>query len=125
MRGDVTKWVLKECARSLLPADIMQRPKQGFGVPLERWFGADFGRLAREVLLDRRARERGWFDPAGVEAVLTGVGSRDDRRARQVFTLVCLELWAQTWVDRPREALVAPTTGPYALHPAVAATARD
>lgn len=125
LRGDITKWALKECARTLLPPEIMQRPKQGFGVPLERWFGADFGRLAREVLLDRRARERGWFDPAGVEAVLSGVGARDDRRARQVFTLVCLELWAQTWVDRPRESLMQPTTGPYPLHPAVAATARD
>jgi len=125
LRGDVTKWVLKECARAMLPAEIMQRPKQGFGVPLERWFGADFGRLAREVLLDRRARERGWLDPAGVEAVLSGVGSRDDRRARQVFTLVCLELWAQTWVDRPRESLMEPATGPYPLHSAVAATARD
>jgi hypothetical protein len=42
-----------------------------------------------------------------------------------VFTLVCLELWAQTWLDRPREALVAPTDGLLPLHPAVAATARD
>lgn len=125
LRGDVTKWVLKECARPMLPPEIMHRPKQGFGVPLERWFGSDFGRLAREVLLDRRARERGWFDPAGVEAVLSGSGARNDRHARQVFTLVCLELWAQTWVDRPREVLMQPTTGPYPLHAAVAATARD
>jgi asparagine synthase (glutamine-hydrolysing) len=70
LRGDITKWALKECARTLLPENILQRPKQGFGVPLERWFGADFGRLAREVLLDPRARDRGWLDPAGVQRVL-------------------------------------------------------
>jgi len=125
LRGGVTKWVLREVARPLLPPGTLQRGKQGFGVPLEHWFGADFGRLAREVLLDRRCRGRGWLDPAGVERVLAGEGMRDDRRARQVFTLVCLELWAQSWLDRPREALRAPADGPLELHEAVRATARD
>ena len=125
LRGDVTKWALKECVKPMLPPAILQRGKQGFGVPLERWFGADFGRLAREVLLDKRCRDRGWLDPKGVQHVLDGPGARDDRRARQVFTLVCLELWAQTWVDRPREALIHPTDGPLPLHPAVAATVKD
>jgi len=124
LRGDVTKWALKECARPLLPPAILERGKQGFGVPLEHWFGADFGRLAREVLLDRRCRERGWLDPRGVEHVLDGRDARDDRHARQVFTLVCLELWAQGSVDRPREATAEPTDGPLPLHPAVAATAK-
>jgi asparagine synthase (glutamine-hydrolysing) len=124
LRGDVTKWALKECVRPMLPEGILKRGKQGFGVPLERWFGADFGKLAREVLLDKRCRDRGWLDPKGVERVLNGTGTRDDRRARQVFTLLCLELWARAWVDRPREQLVQPTDGPLPLHPAVAATAK-
>lgn len=124
LRGDVTKWALKETARTLLPPEILSRGKQGFGVPLERWFGNDFGRLAREVLLDKRARDRGWLDAAGVERVLKGEGARDDKQARQVFTLVCLELWAQTWLDRPRESLAEPVDGPLPLHEAVAATAK-
>lgn len=125
LRGKVTKWVLKEAARPLLPAGILERPKQGFGVPLEHWFGADFGRLAREVLLDGRCRARGWLDPVALERMLSGDEGRLSRRARQVFTLVCLELWAQTWLDRPREALGSPTDGPLPLHPAVAASAKD
>jgi asparagine synthase (glutamine-hydrolysing) len=125
LRGDTTKWVLRECARALLPPGILARGKQGFGVPLERWFGADFGRLAREVLLDRRCRERGWLDPAGVRRVLDGRTTRDDRHARQVFTLVCLELWAQAWLDRPREALAGPADGPLPLHAAVRDAAKD
>jgi asparagine synthase (glutamine-hydrolysing) len=125
LRGDVTKWVLRECVRPLLPPAIMARGKQGFGVPLERWFAGDFGRLAREVLLDRRCRERGWLAAPEVERLLAGDGLRDAVRAKRVYTLVCLELWAQCYLDRPREALTAPTDGPYPLHPAVAASARD
>jgi asparagine synthase (glutamine-hydrolysing) len=125
LRGDVTKWALREVARPLLPPAILQRGKQGFGVPLQHWFGQEFGRLAREVLLDRRCRDRGWLDPRGVEALLAGGGLREERRAKQVFTLVCLELWAQTWLDRPRASLEQPSDGPLQLHSAVRDTVKD
>jgi asparagine synthase (glutamine-hydrolysing) len=110
LKGDVTKWIFKESVKDLLPPETLARGKQGFGMPLERWLGGDFGALARDVLLDPRARGRGWLDPRGVEAVLTGRGVRDDRRARQAWALVCLELWAQTFVDRPRESLAGPSS---------------
>ena len=125
LRGGVTKWVLREVVRPMLPAGILERPKQGFGIPLERWFAGDFGRLAREVLLDRRCIERGWLEPAAVARLLAGDGLRDDVRAKRVFTLVALELWAQCYLDRPRDETVAPTDGPYVLHAAVADRARD
>ena len=108
LRDGVGKWVLREAVRDLLPPEILARGKQGFAVPIERWFGDRFGALARDVLLDPRARARGWFDARAIERVLAGEGLRGDRRARQVFALVNLELWAQTYLDRPREALDAP-----------------
>jgi asparagine synthase (glutamine-hydrolysing) len=111
LRGDVTKWILKEVASDLLPPAILQRGKQGFGMPLDRWFGGDFGRLAREVLLDPRARGRGWFDPRGIEVLLSGEGQRVERAARQTWALVCLELWAQSYLDRPGDAFSAPLPG--------------
>jgi asparagine synthase (glutamine-hydrolysing) len=121
LRGGVSKWILKECVRDLLPEETLNRGKQGFGVPLEHWFGAEFGTLAREVLLDSRARGRGWFDPRGVEAVLEAKGAREERRVRQVWALVCLELWAQTYLDRPRDRLA----GPMESLPVASARARD
>jgi asparagine synthase (glutamine-hydrolysing) len=108
LRDGVTKWILKSCVRDLLPPAILDRGKQGFGVPLERWFGADFGAMAREILLDPRARGRGWLDPRGVEQVLSGRDTRETLRARQVWSLVCLELWAQTYLDRPGDAIRDP-----------------
>jgi len=112
LHGDVTKWVLKSCVRDLLPPAILDRGKQGFGVPLERWFGDEFGAMAREILLDPRARKRGWLDPRGVERVLCGKDMRETHRARQVWSLVCLELWAQTYLDRPGDAFREPLAPP-------------
>jgi len=121
LRGDVSKWVLRESVQPLLPAPILARGKQGFGVPLERWFHGEFGKLAREVLLDDRTRARGWLEPAAVQSLLSRSDLRQALRARRTFTLVCLELWARTYLDRPRAELTAPTDGRHRLHPAVAA----
>ena len=91
-----------------VPRSILARGKQGFGVPLERWFGEDFGRLAREVLFDPRAGARSWLDPREVTRVVEAPGARASTRVGQVWMLVCLELWAQGYVDGPREAAAAP-----------------
>ena len=111
LRGEVTKWILKEVASDLLPAEILARPKRGFGIPLDRWFGGDFGRLAREVLLDPRARRRGWFDAAAVETLVTGARQGAERGVKQTWNLVCLELWAQSYLDRPGDAFSEPLPG--------------
>jgi asparagine synthase (glutamine-hydrolysing) len=108
LREGVGKWILRESVRDLLPAETLAREKQGFAVPIERWFGGSFGALAREVLEDPRARGRGWLNPRAVSRVLAGNGLREERRARQVFALVMLELWAQTYLDRARETLDTP-----------------
>ena len=52
-------------------------------------------------------------------------GLREELRAKRAYTLVCLELWARCFLDRPRAELTAPTDGPYPLHPAVAETVSD
>jgi len=108
LREGTGKWILRRCVQDLLPPEILARGKQGFGVPLGRWFDGAFGTLAREVLLDPAARHRGWFDTGAVARLLEGDENRISRRSRQIWSLVCLELWAQTYVDRPRDAIGQP-----------------
>ncbi|HEV2104386.1 MAG TPA: asparagine synthase (glutamine-hydrolyzing) [Candidatus Eisenbacteria bacterium] len=103
LRGDVTKWILKQAVADLLPARFFARPKRGFGVPLAAWLRGRAAGFARDVLHDARTRERGWLDPRALAAHADGAA---DLHAQ--WTLLCLELWARTYLDRPREALVAP-----------------
>jgi asparagine synthase (glutamine-hydrolysing) len=124
LREGRTKWILRECVKDLLPPEILARGKQGFAVPLERWFGDDFGRLAREVLYDPRVRSRGWLDARGLQSLIERPHARDARQARQVWALVCLELWAQTALDRPAELADRPLeAGPLSMRAPSASSA--
>ncbi len=92
------KWLLRKAMRDLVPARILYRTKRGFALPLERWMRTDLREMTRDVLLDRRARERGLFDPKYVadlvDAMEKGRGSVD-----RVWTLLVLELWFREFVD--------------------------
>jgi asparagine synthase (glutamine-hydrolysing) len=92
------KHVLRRAARRLLPARTRWRIKQGFALPLERWMQRDLRDMTRDLLFDRRCRERGLFEPKAVRDLVArmeaGRGSAD-----HVWTLLVLELWFRELVD--------------------------
>ena len=94
------KHILRRAVRDLVPAGIIKRHKQGFGLPLRRWMNEDLGGMVRDVLLDRRARERGLFDPREVQRLVDSM-DRDRNAPDRVWTLLVLELWFREFIDRP------------------------
>jgi asparagine synthase (glutamine-hydrolysing) len=121
LRAGVTKWVLREAARPLLPAGILARGKQGFSVPLRGAFAIELDRIARDVLLDPRCAGRGWVEPRAMERLLAPDAGGGSKRSHQIFSLLMLELWAQTWLDRPRADLAGPCDSTAGLADAVRA----
>jgi asparagine synthase (glutamine-hydrolysing) len=99
LRGRETKHLLKRAARPLLPSEIIDRPKKGFSVPLNHWFRNELKDMAYDLLLDRRAVERGHFRPAMVERLLNEhvQGIRD--WSEQLWNLLMLESWYRTFID--------------------------
>ena len=87
-----TKYLLRKVAEELLPKRILTRPKQGFGLPIDRWMREDLAPLSRDVLLDQRARERGILDPVAIERMLAR-HQRGEPRGFQIWSLMILELW--------------------------------
>jgi asparagine synthase (glutamine-hydrolysing) len=68
--GWTTKRVLRESMKGLLPDSILNRPKMGFPVPFSKWTRNGWNAVVRDVLLDRRSRERGLLDPPAIEHLL-------------------------------------------------------
>ena len=95
-----SKHILREAMRGLLPRSILERGKQGFILPIGRWFKTDLLRFACEVLLDSRTLQRGYFDGRGLRQMLDGTTHADDRHARQLYALLLFEIWNRMFVDR-------------------------
>ena len=99
-RNGVLKYLLKRVAADLLPAEILTRPKQGFGVPIKHWFRGDLNGYAYELLLSPRAQQRGIFDPEFSRNLLQAhTRTTLVNHSRAIWTLLCLELWFRTYMD--------------------------
>ena len=95
------KRILKESQRGILPADVIDRPKTGFGMPLRRWMQGDMKEAMEDLLSKPSLERRGLFDAAAVHKLI-----EDDRRgyvdaAYTLFSLMCIELWCRRFVDAP------------------------
>ncbi len=99
LRGLETKYLLKRVARDLLPPEIVDRPKQGFGVPLDHWFRGELRELAHDVLLGRRLRDRGYFEMGVIEAMLREHEAGTRHWHHQLWNLLIFELWHRMFID--------------------------
>ncbi len=111
IRNGRKKHILKEAAATLLPERILNRPKQGFAVPVGGWFRGDLREFFSDVLLSRTARQRGYFNGRFVDRMIREhVGGRRDHTLR-LWALVVFELWHRQYVDSSAGARSSPFAG--------------
>src|SRR5262245_30360961 len=99
LRGLSTKWILREAVKSILPREILTRKKMGFPVPFAHWMRGAGAAIARDVLLDSRARQRGVTEPAAVSALIDGHANGTLDGGDALWSLLNLELWYRTFID--------------------------
>jgi asparagine synthase (glutamine-hydrolysing) len=93
------KHVLKEVAATLVPRAILDRKKQGFGVPLGTWFRGNLRELFADTLLSPASLQRGYFQPAFVRRIVDEhLGGTRDHTLR-LWQLVVFEKWQQQYVN--------------------------
>ncbi|MCC7124084.1 MAG: asparagine synthase (glutamine-hydrolyzing), partial [Acidobacteria bacterium] len=95
LKGGDTKALVKDIARDVLPAAIVDRRKSGFGVPLARWFRANDGLGARMQAL--AARNDGTFDTAGLRRVVEEHRSGSHDHSELLWTVLSLETWREAF----------------------------
>lgn len=116
IRQGQTKHLLKQLARRHLPAQIVNRPKQGFAIPISDWFRTDFGSL-RTLLLDRLAGEHPFgalhdlleldmgfvrrmldehWAAGGLRPLHTTRAVRPRDHGQRLFSILTLALWSRS-----------------------------
>jgi len=91
------KHVLKEAAREVIPAEVIDRPKGYFPVPALKYLRGDFLEYVRGTLESTAARERGLFRRAAIDKMLTAPDSHiTPLRGSKLWQVALLEAWLQT-----------------------------
>ena len=97
VRGGTTKWVLKEVARRSLPAEVVDRRKVGFRVPMGDWFRSGLRDSMWERLTGTDSFVAQTFDKKAVRALLERHDSGRFNEENRLWTLMSLEVWHETF----------------------------
>ncbi len=93
------KQVLRAYVRQIVDPDLAAGGKMGFAFPSDALYGGPLLHLTQDVLFSRRARERGFTDPATVERLVRDHAAGRSQRGAVIHALVMLELWARRVLD--------------------------
>lgn len=95
-----TKHSLRKIAKQLLPAEVVERKKQGFSVPLDRWLREEVRDYMLDILCDHTTESRGVFDNITVRSLIEEHFDEQVSRARELWTLMTIEVWQRNYIDQ-------------------------
>jgi asparagine synthase (glutamine-hydrolysing) len=104
LRRRSRKHILKSALRGVLPDEILDRPKMGFGVPLKHWFRGELAHLPRDLLLDPAAHCRQYLVASEIERLLSEHADGRYDHSLRIWALVGLETWHQEVLEPARAA---------------------
>jgi asparagine synthase (glutamine-hydrolysing) len=99
LRGGVGKVLLKRVAADLLPASVLNKPKQGFAIPIAHWLRHELRELMRDTIASRRFGERGVFNVEGVRQCMDRHLAATHDYSELLWLTLTYEMWAQRFLD--------------------------
>jgi asparagine synthase (glutamine-hydrolysing) len=85
--------------RPLLPSDVIDRPKQGFRVPLPAWLAGELSPWAERLLLSSPLRRRGLFRNDYIEWMWRRHRDGTQDHSFDLWCLINLSAWYEHWIE--------------------------
>ena len=96
MRGMTQKYIVKEILKSLVPEEIITRPKRGFGLPLKHWLKDEYYEYSRELLLASDSKVATYLNQSYIEKIIQWNKSGKRDMSKRIWTLMWLEQWLRS-----------------------------
>lgn len=101
LRGNTTKFLLKEAMKGILPDEILYRPKMGFPVPTAKWLRNEFKHYVDDYVLSERTLSRGIFNADFVRELVIQHNNGADLSTK-IFRLINFEMWLRMFIEKEK-----------------------
>ena len=98
-RGGKGKYLLRRLLARYVPESLFERPKMGFGVPIEAWFRCELKEMLRDYLSAERLKREGLFDETLVEKRIREHLSGQANHQYRLWALLMWEMWRERWLE--------------------------
>jgi asparagine synthase (glutamine-hydrolysing) len=99
-RHGTGKYLLKKLLAKYVPADLFERPKMGFGVPIDRWLRSDLREMLLDYLSSERLQREGRFNAGFVERKIREHLSGQTNHQYRLWSLLMWEMWRERWLEK-------------------------
>ncbi|RYZ28934.1 MAG: asparagine synthase (glutamine-hydrolyzing) [Chitinophagaceae bacterium] len=93
-----TKYILKQIVHQHIPKEIMERPKMGFGIPIESWMKNELKELMMEHLSEANVKAHGLFNPEKIQALVADFFDGRTENHVKIWHLLMFQMWYKKWM---------------------------
>ncbi|MFO7985702.1 MAG: asparagine synthase (glutamine-hydrolyzing) [Desulfatiglandaceae bacterium] len=97
-RRGKSKYLLRKLLARYVPETLFERPKMGFGMPIDSWFRGEMKELLLDYLSAERLKKEGLFHPEAVEQKIKAHLGRKTNHQYRLWALLMWEMWRERWL---------------------------
>ncbi|MGH7909920.1 MAG: asparagine synthase (glutamine-hydrolyzing) [Thermodesulfobacteriota bacterium] len=96
-KNGVSKYILRKILYKHVPRNLLERPKQGFVIPLAKWIKGELSSLVRNYLNEERLKREGIFNPSVVTSCVKDF-SNGSINVNKVWFILMFQMWKEKWL---------------------------
>jgi asparagine synthase (glutamine-hydrolysing) len=98
LRGNIGKWILRQVLHRRVPREIVDRPKMGFSVPIDRWLRGPLRHWASDLLAVEGLSRDGLLNPTAVADAWTGLREFGRPAGAALWAVIMFQAWRARWL---------------------------
>jgi len=99
LKGLKTKYLLKKAARGILPDEIIDRRKKGFGIPIARWLRNELKDFMCDSLNETKIKRQGFFNYSYIKKLVDDHLERKVDNRKALWSLLVFQIWHETYLE--------------------------